>query len=151
MLIEGKFELEGQIDNIWNFLLQPENLASCIPGCEKLDKIDNETFNIIVTVKVGFIKIKSQFEVKLVEIVPPTYLKASGKGQDVTKQGNFSMDMTIRLKEIPDNQVEIAYNANISVVGKLATFGDRIMRAKAKQLEMEFTQNLRQTLSGVTN
>jgi len=35
------------------------------------------------------------------------------------------------------------------VVGKLAMFGDRILRAKAKKIETEFTQALRDKLKSV--
>jgi carbon monoxide dehydrogenase subunit G len=42
--------------------------------------------------------------------------------------------------------VEISYRSNVSLVGRLATFGERIMRAKAKELEREFTENLQQKL-----
>ena len=36
-----------------------------------------------------------------------------------------------------------------NVVGKLAIFGDRIMRAKAKQEEQEFTPNLQGKLESI--
>jgi len=42
--------------------------------------------------------------------------------------------------------VEVSYRTEATVVGKLAMFGDRIMRAKAKKVEEEFTKALRETL-----
>jgi hypothetical protein len=33
--------------------------------------------------------------------------------------------------------------------GKLAMFGDRILRAKSKEVEKEFTKNLQEKLKGV--
>jgi carbon monoxide dehydrogenase subunit G len=37
----------------------------------------------------------------------------------------------------------------VSIVGKLAMFGDRIMRAKAKKVEEEFTEALRGKLKNI--
>lgn len=51
---------------------------------------------------------------------------------------------TFTLKAI--EEVEVSYRSDITIVGRLATFGDRIMRAKAKGLEKQFTQTLQEKL-----
>jgi carbon monoxide dehydrogenase subunit G len=56
----------------------------------------------------------------------------------------------VDLKENAAGGVEVSYSANVNVVGKLAMFGDRIMRSKAKDVEKEFTANLQARLKGVT-
>ena len=148
MLLEGKFVLRAPIQELWDFLLKPETLAACIPGCEQMDAIDENTFESIVVAKVGFIKVRFKFTTNIIEKEPPKHLKAAGKGEDLSKQGNFSQETVVDLRELANGEVEVSYKSNIRVVGKLATFGDRIMRAKAKQLEEEFTKNLRSKLSG---
>jgi carbon monoxide dehydrogenase subunit G len=84
----------------------------------------------------------------LTEVQPPNYIKAVGRGADVTKLGNFSTEIEVRLKETSPNNVDVSYTANVSLVGRLATFGERIMRAKAKEVGEEFTANLREKLKG---
>ena len=64
--------------------------------------------------------------------------------------GTFSQDTTVDLTEIGENEVEVAYNSNVSMVGRLATFGERIMRAKAKSVGEEFTSNLQEKLRSRT-
>lgn len=147
MLLEGKFTLKANIQKTWDNLIKPETLAACIPGCEKMEKKDDKTFETVVVAKVGFISVKFQFTTVLTEIDPPKHLKAVGRGQDLLKQGNFSQETVVDLNPISQNEVEVSYKSNVSVVGKLATFGDRIMRAKAKELERQFTQNLQKKLS----
>lgn len=147
MLLEGKFTLKAPIQEIWDFLLMPETLAACIPGCEKWETIDEKTFNSVVVAKVGFISVKFKFTTTLTEIDPPRHLKAVGRGEDLGKHGNFSQETVVDLREVSEEEVEVAYKSNVSVVGRLATFGDRIMRVKAKELEKEFTQALKEKLS----
>lgn len=147
MLLEGKFILKANIQKTWDNLIKPETLAACIPGCEKMEKKDDKTFETIVVAKVGFISVKFQFTTVLTEIEPPKHLKAVGRGQDLLKQGNFSQETVVDLTPISENEVEVSYKSNVSVVGKLATFGDRIMKAKAKELEKQFTQNLQKNLA----
>ena len=146
MIIEGKFTLKASIRKVWDSLLKPETLASCIPGAEEIELIDERTYNSVVKQKVGPISVKFKFTTILTEIDPPTHLKAVGKGADISKAGTFTQESTVDLKEIPGGEVEVSYRSNVNIVGRLATFGDRIMRAKAKSLEEQFTKALRERL-----
>ncbi|MBM3302354.1 MAG: carbon monoxide dehydrogenase, partial [Deltaproteobacteria bacterium] len=58
MLIEGKFALKAPIEKLWESLLDPVTLASCIPGAEKVERIDEKTYDAVVKQKVGPIKVK---------------------------------------------------------------------------------------------
>jgi carbon monoxide dehydrogenase subunit G len=147
MLLEGKFTLQdAPIQEVWDFLLKPETLASCVPGAEKMEAIDDKTYESIVKQKVGPISVRFKFTTTLAETDPPRYLKAVGRGADIGKAGTFTQETTVSLTELSKDSVEIAYHSNVSLVGRLATFGERIMRAKAKDLEKEFTQNLQDKL-----
>jgi carbon monoxide dehydrogenase subunit G len=45
--------------------------------------------------------------------------------------------------------VEVSYKTDVNIVGKLAMFGDRIMKAKAKKVEEEFTMALQERLKSM--
>ncbi|MGA7678309.1 MAG: carbon monoxide dehydrogenase subunit G [Dehalococcoidia bacterium] len=146
MLLEGKFTLKAPIQEVWDFLLKPETLASCIPGAEEMKAIDDKTYESVVKQKVGPISVKIKFTTKITEMNPPRHLKAVGRGADITKAGTFSQETIVDLTEISKDEVEVAYSSNVSLVGRLATFGERIMRAKAKSVGEEFTKNLQEKL-----
>lgn len=146
MQITGKFILKGSATQIWDFLLDPGVLLSCLPGAETVQKIDDKTYEAVVKQKVGPITARFKFRTTLTETRPPTYIKATGKGADMTKLGNFTQETVITLKDLANEEVEIAYDTNVAIVGRLATFGERIMRAKATELGAQFTKNLEQTL-----
>ena len=57
MLIEGKFSLKAPIQKVWDHILQPEILGSCLPGAEKVAKVDETTYDAVVKQKVGPIKV----------------------------------------------------------------------------------------------
>ena len=146
MLIEGKFTMKAPIQKVWDFLLEPETLASCIPGAEQMEAIDDKTYESVVKQRVGPISVKFKFTTTLTEMVPPKYVKAVGKGAAMGGMGTFTHEMTVNLAEISKDEVEISYKANISIVGRLATFGERIMRAKADKVGEEITRNLQAKL-----
>ncbi len=148
MLIEGQFSLQAPIQKVWDSLLDPQTLGTCVPGTEKMEAIDKETYESVVAQRVGPFKVKLKFTTKLTEVRPPNYIKAVGRGADVTKLGNFSTEIEVRLTETSPNNVDVSYSANVSLVGRLATFGERIMRAKAKDVGDQFTKNLQEKLKG---
>jgi carbon monoxide dehydrogenase subunit G len=146
MLIEGKFTMKAPIQQVWDFLLEPGTLASCIPGAEKMEPIDDKTWEGVVKQKVGPISVKLKFTQTLTEVDPPKHVKAVGRGADITKAGTFTQETVVDLSEIGKGEVEVAYRSNVSMVGRLATFGERIMRAKVNKVGEEFTRNLQERL-----
>jgi carbon monoxide dehydrogenase subunit G len=146
MLIEGKFTMKAPIKEVWDFLLEPGTLASCIPGAEKMEAVDDKTWEGVVKQKVGPIGVKLNFTQTLTEVVPPKHIKAVGRGAAVGGAGTFTQETIVDLKEIAKGEVEVAYNSKVSMVGRLATFGERIMRAKVNKVGEEFINNLQEKL-----
>jgi len=146
MLIEGKFTMKAPIQKVWDFLMEPGTLVSCIPGAEKMEAVDDTTWEGTVKQKVGPISVKINFIQTLSDVQPPNHLKAVGRGSAMGGAGTFSQETIVDLKEIAKGEVEVTYSSNVNVVGRLATFGERIMRAKVNKVGAEFTQNLQKAL-----
>ena len=139
------------IQQVWDFLLEPETLASCVPGAEKREAIDDKTYESVVKQRVRPISVRFEFTTTLTKIDPPRRLKAAGKGADIGEAGTFTQETMVDLTEISKDEVEMSYSSNVSVVGRLATFGERIMRVKAKAVGDEFTKNLQEKLKSRTS
>jgi len=149
MLMEGKFTIKAPIQKLWETLLDPETLLSCIPGAEKIERIDEKTFDCVVKQKVGPISVKFKFKSVLSKVEPPTHIEVDGEGDDIGKAGHFVQKSVVDLRETPGGEVEVSYRTDATIVGKLAMFGDRIMRAKAKKIEEEFTKALQERLKSL--
>jgi carbon monoxide dehydrogenase subunit G len=146
MIMEGRFTVKAPIQKLWDTLLNPETLLSCIPGAEKIERIDEKTFDCVIKQKVGPIGVKFKFKSVLSKIDPPRHIEVEGEGEDVGKAGHFVQKSVVDLREIGEGGVEVSYRTDATIVGKLAMFGDRIMRAKAKKVEEEFTKALQERL-----
>jgi carbon monoxide dehydrogenase subunit G len=144
--MEGKFTLKAPIQKLWDTLLDPETLLSCIPGAEKIERIDEKTFDCVVKQKVGPISVKFKFKSVLSKVEPPTHIEVDGEGEEIGKAGHFVQKSVVDLRETSGGEVEVSYKTEATIVGKLAMFGDRIMRAKAKKVEEEFTKALQERL-----
>ena len=67
----------------------------------------------------------------------------------MTKLGHFKQKTILDLKEIAPGEVEFNYKVDVAIVGKLAMFGDRVMKQKAKDTEKAFTKNLQEKLASM--
>jgi uncharacterized protein len=149
MLMEGKLTLKAPIRKLWDTLLEPETLLSCIPGAEKIERLDEKTYDCVVKQKVGPISVKFKFRSIITRMEPPTHIEVEGEGEDIAKAGHFVQKSVVDLREISPSEVEVSYSTDATIVGKLAMFGDRMMRAKAKKVEEEFTKALQERLKSV--
>ena len=149
MLLEGNFTIKAPIERLWDSLLETETLRACVPGAEKIDRLDEKTYDCIVEQKVGHIGVRFKFKISLAKLVPPHHIEMKGEGEDIGKAGRFTMKTTIELKEETGGGVQVSYSCEANIIGKLAMFGNRIIQAKAKQVEEEFTKNLKNRLETV--
>jgi hypothetical protein len=149
MLMEGKVILKAPIRKIWDTLLEPETLLSCIPGAEKIERIDEKTYDCVVKQKVGPISVKFKFKSIITKMESPTHIEVEGEGEDIAKVGHFVQKSVVSLREISPSEVELSYRTDATIVGKLAMFGDRMIRAKAKKVEEEFTEALQERLKSL--
>ncbi|MCK4986763.1 MAG: hypothetical protein KAS40_14635 [Desulfobacterales bacterium] len=138
MRIEEKFSVKAPIQKLWDSLLDPEIIGPCIPGCEKVEKINDKAYDSIIKAKVGFIAVRFKVRTVIEEIVPYSLIRTIGEGNELRKLGHFKQKTRINLNQLSENETEVSYQSEVSIVGKLATFGDRILKAKAKEFGKEF-------------
>ncbi|GAG21890.1 unnamed protein product [marine sediment metagenome] len=138
MRIEEKFSVKAPIQKLWDSLLDPEIIGPCIPGCEKVEKINDKAYDSIIKAKVGFIAVRFKVRTVIEEIVPYSLIRTIGEGNELRKLGHFKQKTRINLNQLSENETEVSYQSEVSIVGKLATFGDRILKAKAKEIGKEF-------------
>jgi carbon monoxide dehydrogenase subunit G len=149
MIIEGKFTVKAPIKKLWDTLFDVQALAACLPGTEKIEQLDDKTYDVTMKQKVGIIKVTMKGKQTLTKVEAPTHLEMEGEAEDVTKLGRMKDKVTMDLKELAGGEVEISYNIDVSMVGKLAMFGDRVMRSKAVEIEREFVKNLSEKLRAI--
>lgn len=148
MKIEEQSVLKAPIKKVWDFLLDFQKLASCVPGCEKVEAIGGNSYIVTEAVKIGPVSAKFSAKVTIVEMKPPTYLLATMEGKDAKTSSFLNARTTINLKSISDNETQADYVLDVALSGLLGKFGEGLMRKKANSLAEEFTKNIRAQLEG---
>jgi carbon monoxide dehydrogenase subunit G len=121
---------------VWEALNNPEVLKASIPGCESLEKLDDDQMKATASVKVGPISARFTGKVQLTDIDPPNGYRISGEGQGGVAgfaKGGANVALT-------DDGADtlLSYQVNAQVGGKLAQLGGRLIDATAKQMADAF-------------
>jgi carbon monoxide dehydrogenase subunit G len=148
MLVKETFRVKAPIQRVWQFLIDPEKIGSCIPGCEKIEISGGNAYTCTITIKLPIISITVESTTTISEITPPHHLKSVTEGKYDIGNGSFRQESIFDLKELSDGEVEVSYSADTKLVGGLAGFGETIMNSMAKGMVEQFTKNIRSKLEG---
>ncbi len=142
MLIDEKFTIKTPLTEAWEFLLNPETVGPCIPGCETFEAVDDTEYKSVIAAKVGPIKVRFNIKTIIDDVEPHVRIHTVGEGKEIKNLGRFKQKTTILLKELSANETEVSYRTEVSIVGRLATFGDRVLSVKANEIGKEFAENV---------
>ena len=149
----GKITIETKVpvQKIWDtFLNDTSILCAVIPGGEKVDKVDDKTYQVVLRDGIGPFKFTFDMKAVLTNAVPPNHAEIEGEGQDKKGLGNFKMKMTMDLKDNGNGTLDVDYGVSATVGGKLGSFGDRILNAKTKSMEKDIKTNLEKALKNIS-
>ena len=147
MLIEEKFTIKSPIRESWDFLLNPETIGPCIPGCERMVASSDKEYECVIAAKVGPIAVRFKLKTVIDEIQPYTLIRTVGEGKEIRNLGSFKQKTSIHLNELSKDETEVSYRSEVSVVGRLSTFGDRVLRHKASEIGKEFADKVNREIS----
>lgn len=140
MHFEGEYEVPMDRAQVWARLHDPEVLQRCLPGCESLEPIDDGQYRATVVSKVGPIRARFKSLLKMEDIEPLHSYRLTGKG-DSGPTGSAKGEATIVLTDI-DAGTLLKYDASVTVTGRLAQIGSRLLEGAANSFAAEFFRNL---------
>lgn len=128
---------------IWAYLQDIPAVASCLPGAAITEQVDDKNYKGTVKVKIGpaTANFKGDIEVKQMDDAKKQ-VQMVGKGGDVKGTSSATMDLTAHLKDT-DSGCELIGYAEVSVTGKMASLGGRMMNQVADQILNQFGENLK--------
>src|SRR5262249_21451646 len=139
-IFEEEFTVGAAPDAVWDFLLDPERVAPCLPGCESVEIEDATTYRVRLTVKVGFLSTTQRLKVEIVEADRPRHLVSLARGEDRKLASQVEVRNTLDLAAAA---TLVRYRSEVRVLGRLGSVGDAVIKVKAKQLAGDFAANVR--------
>ena len=146
MRLEGTIDIAAQPEAVWAVMIDPRDLAACVPGVSDVRQVDDRTFEGSVRASVGPIDGDFAFRSVLAETTYPDTLVVDVEGTDSVTKSRVVAHIEAGLTSTSDLATTLAYRATITTKGRLAIIGDMVLRATAGVMIGQVTKCLRSRL-----
>lgn len=138
VVLDKTYPVAAGLDASWAILSNMHELATCMPGAQITEDIDETHFKGSVRVKVGPAVAAFAGTIEILTLDPATRtLKMMGKGAD--KSGSSaSMELTANLAAAENGHSALVGHAEVIVNGKFAQFGGRMMTSVSDMILLQF-------------
>ena len=135
MEISGSYKFNAPPDRVWNLLMDPAVLSSCIPGCEEFKDDGDDRYVVRMTVGLAAITGTYSGRVMLTEKLPFTSyrLVVEGQGRPGFVKGNSAIALR------PDgDSTAVDVTGTVQTGGPIARVGQRLIGGVAKMMMDRF-------------
>lgn len=146
MRLEGTIEIAAPPDAVWAVMIDPTDLAACVPGVSDVRQVDDRTFEGSVRASVGPIDGDFRFRSVLVATDFPDELIMEVDGTDSVTKSRILARIEAGLASTSDASTTLGYRAVVTTKGRLAIIGDMVLRATAGMMIGQVAKCLRSRL-----
>ena len=137
MHFEGKVEIAADRKKVWSFITNPDSVAKCAPGVEKMEiVVPDESFKAVASIGLGNLKVRFNADVEWTELDAPN--KAAMKAHGTAPGSATDVTATMLLSDGEDGGTVMDWTADIVVLGTIASLASRMMGSVTEKLTAEF-------------
>ena len=144
--IKETFQVRAPIATVWRFMLDPQKVATCMPGAELEQVVDERTFLGAIKVKIGAITTRYKGRLRLTLVDEPAHrIQMSGEGRE-TSGGTAKGSLSSHLRPLPNGQTEVVAEASIDLTGRIMQVGRGMIQGVSHQLFLQFVASAKAQL-----
>jgi hypothetical protein len=147
MEMSGEQIVPASQHDTWTALNDPAVLKECVPGCESIEPLGENQYQVLMVARVGPVSAKFKGKLNLSDIKPPNSYAIAFEGQGGAA-GFAKGGAQVRLTP-DDHGTRLAYDVKASVGGKLAQIGSRLVDAAAKKVADDFFRNFNEKVGAL--
>jgi uncharacterized protein len=144
MQLSGTVNIKAPRQKVWDFLTDPNQVAVCAPGVEKVEVTGPGKFKATAAIGFGTVKAKFTGDGEFVELDAPNRAKIKGHGNAPGSAADVLSEMW--LSDGPDGSTDMKWTANITVLGQLASLAARMMTPVSQKLSQQFFAELKKKI-----
>ncbi|MGE0311425.1 MAG: CoxG family protein [Lautropia sp.] len=147
MLIDGQFAVGAPPHALMRHLFDARLMASCLPGCEALEAIDDDRYRAVVVLAIAGIRARFDLQVQITRRDDHN-VWAVTRGEEGGQASNLNAESHIALAASPEGTL-LTYRSEVSVTGRLGRFALGMMKKTAHRMGESFAENLRLKLEAL--
>ena len=145
--IERKITVSAAPEAVWSVLIDPFEVAACLPGAAVTERRDDGSYAGHIRVKVGPLTVTYRGVICFERLDPARFeVELVGRGQDTKGKGAAEMRMTSQLVRLEGGRTEVIVQSDIGIKGILAQFGRGMIKSVSGRIFQQFGAALEQRL-----
>lgn len=135
MIVQGTHEFAVNIQQLWNYLMDPVVLAKITPGISQLEPLGDDKFKSISKIKIGPVKSSFTGNMAVIDKIEPTSFTI--QMEQLSKIGNAQVKVDMQLSEQGENKTLLAFDGKADLSGVIARTGQRVLSGVANVITKE--------------
>jgi carbon monoxide dehydrogenase subunit G len=134
---------------VWDFLMDVENIAQCLPGVQDVRQVDGETYDGTLRIKMGPIALALQGTITVEAKDRAQWhgaMRAEAKDRKLGGGIRALLGMDLLDKGVAETEMRVTLEAH--VLGKIGEFGQPVMRKRADAMLQDFAHQVSERLAG---
>jgi uncharacterized protein len=147
---DNSFDMPVPPAEAWPVLSDIRRIASCVPGAELTDVVDDTTYQGRISLRLGPVALAFAGLLEVEELDPVNHTaRVKAQGADAKANGGASGTASFRLEPAGDGS-KVLVHTDLVLSGGLAQYGHNvgIIQATAAQFMNQFATNLRAQIAG---
>jgi uncharacterized protein len=136
MEITGSYTFEAPRARVWEMLMDPQVISSCIPGCEEFEPIGEDRYRTRLKVALAAIAGSYDGTIVLSDKVPLTSYTLTADGQG--RPGFVKGSAAIALRDGDGTSTVVDVNGTVQTGGPVARVGQRLIGSVSKMMMDRF-------------
>jgi len=142
--LQKNFPLDYSATDAWSVLSNIEDVATCMPGAQITEIVDENTYKGKVSIRLGPVKMEFNGDISVQSIdAAKQQIQLVAEGTDKKGTSSASMNLTANIESGTDSNAALIGDAKVVVNGKLASFGQRMMAQVSDQILDQFADKFR--------
>jgi carbon monoxide dehydrogenase subunit G len=134
---EGTVSINASQEKVWAHLIDPNFVAQCAPGLVSMEILEpDKLFRVVAGIGLGSVKVTFDAQVAFLELIKPEYARLKAHGMAPGSAVDVTSEM--RLTSPAPNTTDLAWTADVVVVGSIANLASRLMGGVTKKLSSAF-------------
>jgi carbon monoxide dehydrogenase subunit G len=135
MDITGTYTFNAPQDRVWALLMDPQVIASCIPGCEAFEPLGEDRYRARLNVALAAISGSYDGTIALTEMAAPNSYRLMAEGQG--RPGFVKGSAAIALRE-EGSATAVDVKGTVQTGGPIARVGQRLISSVSKMMMDRF-------------
>ncbi len=144
MDLSGSYTFSASQETVWDLLNDPQVIAGCLPGCDRLEPIGDDRYRAVLTLAVASVSGEYTGTVAMLDKHPPSSyrLLVEGSGKPGFMKGEATVELSPR-----DEGTLVSVKGSGQVGGLVARVGQRLLGSVSKMMMDRFFTCLQQRVS----